>query len=352
MPTIEQARIRWGVIGCGQIAYDKMMPGLALARNAELVALSDPDTVRLERAQAAYPDATSYTQMDELLADERVEAVYIATPNHLHTVQTVAALRSGKHVLVEKPMALNAEESRRMIEAADEAGVKLMVAYMTLFNPAYAAAKRIVDAGLLGEIVSVRGRHSYPMAPDAISPAGLWRLSSNHGGGPLMDVGVYPTFTLRDLTGLRTTQVSATGTTRRLHGKTEYDSVLFTLLLEDGTPGVIEANFTHLSSHIELEGTLGRLTLVGHITQAVEGRLDVEHWTAGQRKVAERLVHEVIPEGLPHFYNYLAEVEHFGDCIMHDREPVSSGRIAVPDLMVVDAVRESLRTGRRVDTGC
>jgi predicted dehydrogenase len=100
---------------------------------------------------------------------------------------------------------------------------------------------------------------------------------------------------------------------------------------------------------MELEGTLGRLSLVGHVTQAVEGRLEMERWLPGQRKVAERVVHEVESEGLPHFYNYLAEVEHFGDCIAHDREPVASGRTAVADLMVADAVRESIRTGRRVD---
>ena len=349
MSTPEQSTVRWGLIGCGQIASDKVMPGLATARNADLIAFADPDPASRERAQTAHPDATGYDRTEDLLADERIEAVYLATPNHLHAEQTIAAARAGKHVLVEKPMALDAADGRRMVEAADEAGVKLMVAYMTLFNPAYEAAKRAVDAGLLGEIVAVRGRHSYPMAPDRISPRGLWRLDPRHGGGPLMDVGVYSIFTLRDLTGLRTKQVAATGTTRRLHGKAEYDSVLFTFLLADGTPGVIEANFTYLSSHIELEGTLGRLSLVGHITQLVEGRLDVERWLPGQRKAAERVVHEVVPEGLPHFFNYLAEVEHFGACIVQDREPISSGRKAVADLLVADAVRESIRTGRRVN---
>ena len=349
MSKTNRSKIRCGVIGCGQIAYDKVIPALGMARNMELVALSDPDTTRLERAQAAYPKAKSYSQMEDLLADESVQAVYIATPNFLHASQTVSAASAGKHVLVEKPMAINAEEGREMVEAADRAGVKLMVAYMTLFNPAYKMAKHVVDSGMLGEIVSVRGRHSYVIHPDNISSAAAWRLDPKHGGGPLMDVAVYPIFTLRDLTGLRIGDLFATGTTRRLHEKTEFDSVLLTLLLQDGTPGVIEATFTYVASHIELEGTEGRLTLTGHITQAIEGRLEVDLWMPGQHRVGERIVHEITPEGMPHFYNYLSEVEHFGDCITTGKEPVSSGRQAVHELVVADAVRESILTGKRVD---
>ena len=232
----------------------------------------------------------------------------------------------------------------------ERAGVKLMVAYMTLFNPAFRAAKRLAESGALGEIVSVRGRHSYPMRPESLSTANAWRLDPRFGGGPLMDVGVYSIFTLRELTGQRTRSVSATGTVKRLHGLTEYDSILFTYLTDDGTPGVIEANFTFPSSHYELEGTRGRLVLSGHVSQLIDGRMDAELWTASKpRGIAERISHEVVPAGLPEFANYLGEVEHFAECVLSDREPSASGRVAVGDLQVADAVRESLRTGARVE---
>jgi predicted dehydrogenase len=346
----DTAKLRWGIIGCGQIAHDRMVPALELASNSELVALFDPDPARIERALAKAPHAATYDTIADILGDPDVEAVYIATPNHLHAEQTIAAANAGKHVLVEKPMALDAAEGRQMVEASDRAGVKLMAAYMTLFNPAFRAAKRLVESGALGEIVSVRGRHSYPMSPDALSTANLWRLDPQFGGGPLMDVGVYSIFTLRELTGERTCSLSATGTVKRLHDKTEYDSVLFTFLTEKGTPGVVEANFTFTSSTYELEGTRGRLSLTGHITQLIDGRLEAELWSGGKpRRVSERIVHEVVPEGLPEFANYLAEVEHFADCVMNDTEPISSGRIAVGDLEVADAVRESLRTGTQIE---
>lgn len=344
------APLRWGIIGCGQIAHDRIMPALATAGNCELVALFDPDGERLERAHAKAPDARIHITIDDLLRDANVQAVYIATPNHLHAEQTVAAATAGKHVLVEKPMALDAAQGRRMVEAADRAGVKLMVAYMTLFNPAFLAARRLVASGRLGEIVAMRGRHSYPMVPEALSAANAWRLDPRYGGGPLMDVGVYSIFTLRELTGMRARSLSATGTVRRLHGKTDTDSILFTFLTDDGTPGVIEANFTFSSSHYELEGTRGRLSLTGHVTQLIDGRLEAELWTGSRpRRVSERVSHDVVPSGLPEFANYLGEVEHFAECVLHDREPIPSGRSAVADLEVADAVRESLRTGARVE---
>lgn len=342
--------LRWGIIGCGQIAHDRILPAIDLATNGEVVALFDPDPERLARALLQAPDAATHNTLEGILGDVNVEAVYIATPNYLHAEQTVAAAEAGKHILVEKPMALDAAQGWQMVEAADRAGVTLMVAYMTLFNPAFQAAKRLVDTGALGEIVAARGRHSYRMSPHALSPANTWRLDPRHGGGPLMDVGVYSIFTLRELTGTRPASVFASGTLTSLHGKAECDAIVFNYIGENGTPGSIEANFTFTSSNYELEGTCGRLDLRGHITQLIAGRLDAELWRdVKPRYVSERISHEVDPAGLPEFANYLGEVEHFADCLAAGTEPISSGRIAVGDLAVADAVRESLRTGKRVD---
>ena len=349
MAASEVRPVRWGVIGCGQIAHDKAIPALAAAEHCELLALSDPDAARLERCHAEYPRARAYREAGDLLADGEVEAVYIATPNFMHAEQTAQAARAGKHVLCEKPMALDAGEGRRMVEAAAQAGVQLMVAYMTSFNPAYLAAQRAADAGVLGEIVFARGRHSYAIAPERASlPAQAWRLDPARGGGPLMDVGVYSIFTLRQLTGRSFKRVCALGTTRRLQGQTEWDSLVFSFLLEDGTPGVIEASFTYGSSLYELEGTRGRLSLAGHVSQRIGGRLDVA-LRAAAGGVAEQGTHEIVPDSLPHFYNYQREVEHFADCIRAGVEPVSSGRKALHELLVTDAVRASVGTGRQVE---
>src|SRR5919199_5471165 len=87
-------RVRWGVIGCGQIAHDKAMPALAAADNCELVALADPDAERLERCHGEYPRTRPYRDFGELLADADVQAVYIPTPKFMHAEQTVQAARA------------------------------------------------------------------------------------------------------------------------------------------------------------------------------------------------------------------------------------------------------------------
>lgn len=346
----EDRVLRWGVIGCGQIAHDRILPAIDMAKNGRVVALFDPDSERVARALLRAPGAATYDSLEGMLGDANVEAVFIATPNFLHAEQAIASAEAGKHVLVEKPMALDARQGQEMVDAAQRAGVTLMAAYMTLFNPAFQAAKRLVESGALGEVVSARGRHSYRMSPESLSPANAWRIDPKHGGGPLMDVGVYSIFTLRELTGSRPRYVSATGTVRRLHGKTDYDSIIFSYLTENDTPGVIEANFTFNSSNYEIEGVRGHLDLTGHVTQAIAGRLDAQLWPdVKPRRISEVLSHEVVTAGLPEFFNYLGEVEHFADCIFTGTEPMSSGRIATGDLAVADAVRESLRTGKRVE---
>ena len=343
------SEVQWGIIGCGQIAHDKAVPAIELAENAQLVAFSDPDEARLDQMRQGTPEARAYAETRDLLEDEAVQAVYIGTPNFMHAEQTIAAVRAGKHVLVEKPMCMNAAEARDMVAAAEAAGVKLMVAYMALFNPVYEMAKQIVDGGRLGDIMFVRARHAYPMNPDRLSDASRWRLDREQGGGPLMDVALYSANAVRSLLGQRIKSLSATGTTRRLHGLTDYDTLVFSFLLEDGTPGVIEGSFTYTASTVELEGTRGLLSLERHITQAIEGRLDVALRFPGQRGVSERITHEIDPSKLPHFYNYWREVEHFSHCILTDQEPLPSGRRVVAEMMVADAVRESLKSGQRVE---
>jgi xylose dehydrogenase (NAD/NADP) len=338
--TASSTSVRWGVIGCGQIAVDKVMPGLVAAPNAEIVAIADPDEARLAMAASIAPQAHSYHDPEALLTDRQVDAVYIAVPNALHATLTIQAAGARKHVLVEKPMAMNLDESRQMVAACDHAGVKLMVAYMALFNPAYQMALRVVQEGMLGTIVFARGRHSYAIRPDQISNAAAWRLDRSVGGGPLMDVALYPAITVRHLVGQPIRRVAAIGVTRQLAGHTTtWDSVVTSFVMADETPGVLEATFTHWASLIELEGERGRLALTDHITQTASGRLEV----FGR---GERLVHENLTADLPHFEPYRREVEHFSACVLDGREPIASGRDVLAEMALADAVRASIETGQ------
>src|SRR5437870_4509996 len=147
------ARLRWGLIGCGDISRKRVAPALRDLPNCDLVA------VARSRAELAEPLAQEfgarrwYQDWQTLIQDKDVQAVYIATPVHLHAAQTIAAAEAGKHVLCEKPMALNVEDCDRMIAACRAHDVRLGVAYYRHFYPAIARIKAIVASGEIGDPV-------------------------------------------------------------------------------------------------------------------------------------------------------------------------------------------------------
>ncbi len=139
-------------VGCGSWGPN-LIRNIAAHPEAELVALCDSDPVALERVAGKYPGAAQFSSLSDVLVQPAVEAVIIATPSGLHYEHALAALRSGKHVLVEKPMASSVEQAIDLIRASEDAGRILMVGHTFLYNNIVQAVKRTIDAGELGEIL-------------------------------------------------------------------------------------------------------------------------------------------------------------------------------------------------------
>ena len=176
--------IRWGILGCGDVAEKKSGPALYQAPHSALHAVMRRDKAKAEDFARRHGANRAYDTVDNLLADPDVDAVYIATPPHLHCDQTLAAARAGKRVLVEKPMALDLGECETMIAACKEAGVSLHVAYYRRFYPKFVHAKKLLDDGAIGHVL---GAHLF-MAQ--MSPGGGWRVDPKlSGGGHFLDVG-------------------------------------------------------------------------------------------------------------------------------------------------------------------
>lgn len=176
--------IRWGILGCGDVAEKKGGPALYRAEGSTLVAVMRRDLAKAEDFARRHGAKRAYNRAEDLLADPEIDAVYIATPPNLHCEQTLAVARAGKHVLVEKPMALNADECDRMIAACREAGVHLHVAYYRRYYPKFVAARQQIEAGAIGRVLGGRllmcGWH----------PGGGWRVDpAVNGGGHFVDVG-------------------------------------------------------------------------------------------------------------------------------------------------------------------
>lgn len=180
-------KIRWGIMGCGGIA-DKYARDLAFTRYGELAAVGSRSKVKAQTFAAQHGGVRAYGSYEELAADPDVDVVYVATPHPFHLDNTLLALSSGKHVLCEKPLAMNAKQTRRMIAAAQKKGVFLMEAMWTRFFPAMGRLRKWLAEGRIGKVLAVEadfGIH-FKVGPQhrIFNPA--------LGGGALLDLGVYP----------------------------------------------------------------------------------------------------------------------------------------------------------------
>ena len=180
------SKVRWGILGVANIAIKKVIPGMQKGSWNDLIGIAsrDPDKARHFAGIFGIPKA--YGSYQELLADPDVEAVYIPLPNHLHVPWSIRAAEAGKHVLCEKPIALNVEEALSLIEARDRTGVKIQEAFMIRTHPQWAGALDLIRAGRIGAVRSILGYFSY----NNRDPNNI-RNNAQFGGGALMDIGCY-----------------------------------------------------------------------------------------------------------------------------------------------------------------
>src|SRR5262249_27294834 len=187
----DSRRLHWGILGCPRIPRRGLVPGIRAARTGTLHALAsrDPNRARAWAEEFGVPRACGSYQ--EVLEDPEIDAVYIPLPNELHRPWVLSAADAGKHVLCEKPLALDMEDARAMVEHCRSRGVVLMEAFMWRHQPRTGAIRQLVAEGAIGSLRLIRSSVSFPIAPDD------WRLDPARGGGALWDVGCYGINTAR-----------------------------------------------------------------------------------------------------------------------------------------------------------
>lgn len=179
--------IRWGVLGCANIALTKVIPAIQATTHSRVVAIASRDADKARSAATALGIARAYGTYDELIADHDIDAIYNPLPNHLHVPWSVRAADAGKHVLCEKPIAMSAQEALTLREARDRNGVVIGEAFMVRAHPQWLEVKRLVESGAIGDLRLVSGHFSYfRRDPDDV------RSRVEFGGGALMDIGCYP----------------------------------------------------------------------------------------------------------------------------------------------------------------
>jgi predicted dehydrogenase len=311
--------VRWGLIGAGDIVRKRVGEALRDGRGSELVAVSRAKTDLVEPFAREVGARRWHADWRHLVTDPEVDAVYVATPVHLHAQQTIAAAEAGKHVLCEKPMAMTAPECDRMIAACRDHGVRLGIAYYRRFYPAVARTKAIITSGEIGQPVFAQMN-----AFEYFDPAGdhprRWLLDPTaSGGGPMMDFGCHRLEVLLHLLGSAHRTVSITA---RVAFERDVEDTAAALIQFDGGPlGVVAV--THASR--ERQDTL---QLFG-----TQGSVQIDELNAGRIRV--RVGDRERVEAHPPAANVHQPLVHdFVDAVLTGREPAVTGAMgrAVADI--------------------
>lgn len=196
--------LRWGILSTAKIGRTKVIPGIQSAPRCEVVGIASRDAELAKRVAADLSIHRTFGSYEDLLADEDVGAVYIPLPNHLHAEWTIAAARAGKHVLCEKPLAMNEAEAHEMVDVCAAEGVKLMEAFMYRLHPSWVAVRDLLQSGRIGRLRAVQSWFSYfNEDPNNI------RNIAEYGGGALYDIGCYNVNVSRMLFGSEPIRVQA-----------------------------------------------------------------------------------------------------------------------------------------------
>jgi predicted dehydrogenase len=344
------AKVKWGVIGAGGIADRRTIPeGILPAKNASLNAIMTPHRQSVERLSNKY-GVPGYATERELLSDPNVEAVYIASPNHLHKQQAIAAARAGKHVFCEKPLALSVADAKAILNACSKAGVKLGTGFMMRFNPAHQAIQKMIQKGTLGEIVFARAQLTcwYPPMKEA------WRQDpKTGGGGAIMDLAVHCIDLLEMLLG-PVRELSAF-IENRVHCYKSDDANAILLKFANGAMGFVDCAFCipdEASENVlEIQGSRGCVKARMSIGQGPGGEIQLctisksNKYSAGQQR--DKNGYNPVPVEPKNTYR--AEIEAFSNSILKDTQPPVDGEAGLHSMKIVEAAIKSSKS-RKVQT--
>lgn len=189
-------KVRWGVLGVARIAIEKVIPAMQRGVWSRVMAIASRDLKKAQETARELDIPKAYGSYEELINDPEVEAVYNPLPNHLHVPWSIRAAQAGKHVLCEKPIALNAKEALELIAVRNQTRVKMQEAFMIRTHPQWLGTLELIKSGRIGALRSIQGFFSYFLSdPSNIRNVREW------GGGGLMDIGCYPITTSRWIFG-------------------------------------------------------------------------------------------------------------------------------------------------------
>lgn len=320
-------KIKWGVLSTANIGLAKVILAMQKAEYCDIVAICSRDLSKAQQAAKKLGISHAYGSYDELLADPDIEAVYNPLPNHLHVPLSIQALQAGKHVLCEKPIALDATEAQKLLaESQKFPRLKIMEAFMYRFYPQWIKAKELVDAGAIGEVKTIQTIFTY----NNLDPNNV-RNQAGIGGGGLMDIGCYAVSLSRFILGAEPS---------RALGIIEYDPTFQTDRLASGILdfGGRFATFTVATQteryqRVHILGTIGRIEIEIPFNAPPDAPTRLWIDLSGERQEIQ----------FPVCDQYAIQGDLFSQAILNDTPVPTPLEDAVANMRIIDALFVSHR---------
>ena len=341
--------IKVGIIGCGKIAQVRHIPEYAANPNAEVYGFYDINLARAEELAKQY-GGKAYASYEELLADPEIVAVSVCAANHVHAEITIAALKAGKHVLCEKPMAVTLEECEAMVAAAEESGKYLMIGQNQRLAKAHAKAKELIEQGAIGKVLTFRTifGHGGPETWSIDPGANVWFFDKTKAAmGAMADLGIHKTDMIQYVLGTKIAKTQAVLTTLDKRDATGNligvdDNAICIYQMENGVIGTMTASWTYYAAEDNttvIYGTKGELRLYD------DPKYSVQQINADGTRVDYQI------DQIQTNDNQTASgiIDLFVDCLVQNKEPEISGADVLHAMKAVFASIESSAKGCAIE---
>ena len=327
-------KLRWALVGASDIAESRVLPAIrANGDEALLVRSANAEHGKRWAEKNSVPHAV--TGLDEALDRKDIDAVYISSLNTLHCEQTLAAAAAGKHVLAEKPLAMNLDDARKMVDACKKAGVVMATNHHLPANPVHREMKKIVQSGGIGEVRAIRFNHAVKLPPHLVG----WRVDAKDEGGVIFDVTVHDAAAIAAILGNQAIEASAIAKNQDNDPSGPEDAVVSTILWDKNI--LVQThdsyNNAHLPTSVHILGTDGALLADDCNTGDPAGTLHIFK----NKKSNEIVIGERVDL-------YVQTIAAFRDAVAGTGDVLVSGEDGIRSLAVAIAVAQAVKTAGRV----
>jgi len=330
-----EKQLRWGILGAARV-NEKLLPAIVEAANAELIAIaSRRPGAAAEVLQKLAPQQTSVETLDDpeaLLSHPNIDAIYLPMSNEEHAEWALKAINHGKHVLIEKPMALTVADIDAIEAAAKANNVTVMEGFMYIFHPQHEYVRQLINDGKVGDVRTVKTAFAFPM-----KPARMYRIDRdiNDGGGAMWDIGPYAIHTARlwfdnePVAAMAMAKLNDSGADVSLSGVFDF---------ADGKFAHFEMSFEHARrSEYEIIGTKGGIKC-HTVWQPETEDATISWWNENEEQTVS----------IPKANHFNLEIEYFSDCILERKAPKLTLADARNNCAAICAALASVREGKKI----